>query len=906
MIKHVCVVAVFAWASLAALGQSPVALHQHVPGDALWTLLPAMPVEQTASEPWVRPERFKTAKLHFAGMMVTLDTAPLEDSPAASHPLLLTLPTPHGDFVRFRVVESPIVEPGLAAVLPGVKTFVGQGIDDPASTVRLDYTPLGFHAQVLGPILNFSIDPYSKNNTDFYAIYAHADAVRRDDWSCLQRDDAPNDIPNGFSSRATGATKRTYRLAVAATASFCSFYGGAPQAQAGIVTLVNRINQVWENEFALRMNLVANNINLMFTNPATQPYTDGNLSAMLNENQTTITSIIGSANYDVGHVVSAGNLGGLAQRPCVCQANSKARGGTGVGSPTGDYMAIQYMSHELGHQFNASHSFNAGDASTCESNRSGSNAYEPGSGSTIMSYTGLCGGANNLQSTSDAMFNQGAYAQVASYIAGTGNCSANVATGNTAPTVNAGPDFSIPFGTAFTAVGSATDPNADSLTYSWEQRDLGAAQPAIGAGSADNGTSPLFRVLPPSSSPNRTFPRIEDVLDGSLTIGEQYPILARTLDLRLTVRDNRAGFGGVNTDDAVYTVTTAAGPFAVTFPNTGVTISGTQTITWNVANTNLAPVSCANVKITLSTDGGASFPHILAASTPNDGNESVTLPDVPSGTARIKIEALGNVFFDVSNSAFNIGCAADDPPASISASDASCDAVHLSWSPVPGITQYRVSRAPANSTLQSVVIATVSATSHIDPTAVPGTTYWYWVRAYDGCVTGDFGASDTGAVPAAPVITTHPAPSTLAPGQTADFVVIAAAASAYQWRRNGTNLSDAGRVSGSGTSHLTITSVESADAATYDCVVSATCSSVTSAGAALNVSAACVADYDDGSATGTPDNGVTIDDLLYYLSIFEAGDVAADVDDGSGNNNHDGGVTIDDLIYYLVRFEAGC
>ncbi len=906
MIKCLCVAALFAWSSVVALGQPQAAEQRQVPGDALWTVLPAMPAEATAGEPWVRPDRFKATRLHFAGMMVTLDTAPLEDTPGAARPLVLSLPTPQGDFVRFHVVESPIMEPGLAAVLPGVKTFVGQGIDDPASTVRLDYTPLGFHAQVLGPVLNFSIDPYTRHDTEFYVVYDHSDAIRREGWTCHQRDDGPVEVTGGFSSRATGATKRTYRLAVAATASFCSFYGGATQAQAGIVTLVNRINQVWENEFALRMNLVANNINLMFTNAATQPYTDGDLSSMLNENQTTITSMIGSANYDVGHVVSAGNLGGLAQRPCVCQANSKSRGGTGVGSPTGDYMAIQYMSHELGHQFNASHSFNAGDASTCESNRSGSNAYEPGSGSTIMSYTGLCGGSNNLQSLSDAMFNQGAYAQVASYLGGTGNCSSNVASGNTAPTVSAGPDFTIPFGTAFTAVGSASDPNGDSLTYSWEQRDLGVAQPAIGAGSADNGTSPLFRVRVPSSSPSRTFPRIEDVLDGSLTIGEQYPMLARSLDLRLTVRDNRAGSGGVNTDDAVYTVTTAAGPFAVTFPNTGVTISGSQTITWSVANTNAAPVNCANVKISLSTDGGATFPHVLAASTPNDGSETVTLPDIPSGTARVKIEAIGNVFFDVSNSAFNIGCEADEPPASVTASDASCDGVHVSWSSVPGITQYRVSRSPTSSVLQSQVIATVSSTTHIDATATPGTTYWYWARSYDGCVTGDFGAFDSGEVPAGPVITTQPASSTLAPGQTADFVVIAAGATGYQWRRDGTILNDGGRVSGSGTSHLTITSVESADAAAYTCDVSAPCASVTSDAAVLTVSALCVADYDDGSATGTPDGGVTIDDLLYYLVLFEAGDIAADVDDGSGNNIHDGGVTIDDLIYYLVRFEAGC
>jgi hypothetical protein len=68
----------------------------------------------------------------------------------------------------------------------------------------------------------------------------------------------------------------------------------------------------------------------------------------------------------------------------------------------------------------------------------------------------------------------------------------------------------------------------------------------------------------------------------------------------------------------------------------------------------------------------------------------------------------------------------------------------------------------------------------------------------------------------------------------------------------------------------------------------------------------CVADVDDGSGTGTPDGGVGIEDLLYYLAIYDAGVIAADVDDGSGTGTLDGGVGIEDLLYYLSRYDAGC
>ena len=77
-------------------------------------------------------------------------------------------------------------------------------------------------------------------------------------------------------------------------------------------------------------------------------------------------------------------------------------------------------------------------------------------------------------------------------------------------------------------------------------------------------------------------------------------------------------------------------------------------MTWDVAGTDAAPVNAANVKISLSTDGGHTYPIVLAASTPNDGSQSVAFRTSPRSGARIKIEAVGNVFFDVSNADFTI------------------------------------------------------------------------------------------------------------------------------------------------------------------------------------------------------------------------------------------------------------
>jgi hypothetical protein len=220
------------------------------------------------------------------------------------------------------------------------------------------------------------------------------------------------------------------------------------------------------------------------------------------------------------------------------------------------------------------------------------------------------------------------------------------------PTVNAGPNYTIPQGTPFTLTATGTDPNGDYLTYTWEEMDLGTASPP----STDDGSRPIFRSFLPTSSPSRTFPKLADILNNTTTIGESLPTTTRSMNFRVTARDNRLGGGGTASDDMIVNVRADSGPFVVTQPDIAVTwpVGSSQTVTWNVANTTGAPVSCVNVKISLSTDGGNTFPIVLAASTPNDGTEAITMPNYPTTSARIKVEAVGNVFFDISNANFTI------------------------------------------------------------------------------------------------------------------------------------------------------------------------------------------------------------------------------------------------------------
>ncbi len=626
--------------------------------DGIWRATSAATQPRAELEAWIRPDRFQFVELDPQTLVNALNRAPKESGPqATASSFVMTLPMPDGTFARFDVVESPIMELALAERFPEIRTYLGRDIDDRAASVRFDWTPFGFHAQILSPAGTVYIDPLWRGDVTAYASYYKRDYHKgAGGFQCLgPTDRRATDVPSEGSIAAalTGETLRTYRLACAATGEYTAFFGGTvTDGLSAIVTAINRVNGIYETEVAVRMILVADNDLIVYTDGRSDPYTNGDGFSMLGQNQSNLNSTIGSANYDIGHVLSTGG-GGIAGFAVVCRFGNKARGVTGSSNPVGDGFWVDYVAHEMGHQFGADHSFNGITGSCGGGNRWGPTAYEPGSGSTIMAYAGICG-PDDLQAHSDPFFHSVSFDEIRSYTqAGSGNsCAAQTATGNSPPTVNAGPDYTIPRNTPFAVtVAESDDPDGDPLTYCWEQRDLGPGQTLS---AADNGTSPILRSWNPAPDPARIIPRLPNLLSNSLPVGEKYPAVNRTMDLRVTVRDNRAGGGGVASDDMVVTVSASAGPFQVTQPNTSVSLRGFAAVKWNVANTDLPPVNAETVDVFLSTDGGMTFPTALLLGTPNDGSELVPLSSIDTTTARIKVRGSDNIFFDVSNVDFTI------------------------------------------------------------------------------------------------------------------------------------------------------------------------------------------------------------------------------------------------------------
>ncbi|MBZ0204580.1 MAG: T9SS type A sorting domain-containing protein [Ignavibacteria bacterium] len=595
----------------------------------------------------IKATSFRTLYLNKSEFFRQMADIPKEENVKVKNSeAVFSIPMPDGSMQRFRVVESPIMETGLAGKYPLIKTYLGQGIDDQYATIRFDYTYLGFHAMVYSPNGTVMIDPYTMNNTDYYISYYKSDCPRTDYFNCLTESAVEKVSYNGPMLMRTGEQLHTYRIAIATTVEYTGVCGGAGGAASNITTTLNRITGVYELEFAVRLSLIANN-NLIIYTTAPDPYTNNNGSAMLTENQNNLDNVIGNANYDIGHVFSTGSFGGIAGLRVVCLTGQKGRGATGSTNPVGDPWAIDYVAHEMGHQFGGNHTQNN---SNCNANPP--TAWEPGSGITIMGYAGVC--APNLANNSIPYFHGGnIFIEIVPFtVSGNGAlCPVNTNTGNNPPvvTVPAG-GFTIPKSTYFSLTGSATDPENDPLTYSWEEMDIGPQ----GNPNSPSGNAPIFRPFPPVTSGTRLFPKLANIINNNQTLGELLPTYTRDLNFKLTVRDNRAGGGGIASQDIAFSVTDAAGPFLVTFPNIADTLSGAITATWDVAGTTAAPVSCANVMISLSTDGGNTWPTVLAASTPNDGSESVTLPAIDNNQARIKVESVGNVFFDISNVNFTI------------------------------------------------------------------------------------------------------------------------------------------------------------------------------------------------------------------------------------------------------------
>lgn len=615
----------------------------------------------TMGERRILPDAYRVFALDTLAWKQAMTHIPAEQLGHRSATFRIQLPMPDGSLQTFEAAQVPTMEEGLAAKYPLIKTFWAQGVDDPLATARLDWTYNGFHAVVRSLQGTTFVDPYSTTERTHYIVYHKHDLPRThpsaachvEDSDLLPHDGLPIELPQGVAESA-GPQLRTYRIAISCTGEYAQFHGGTkPSVLSEMVTVMNRVNGVYETEVAIRMILVANNDQIIYLNASSDPFNNNNAQIIVNQNQTVTDNVIGSANYDIGHVVSTGG-GGFAPGS-VCQNGDKARAVTGLPQPVGDPFYIDYVCHEIGHQFSGGHTFN-GSTGSCAGARWSNSAYEPGSGTTIMGYAGICPGQNVANSSSD-YFHTWSYDQIYGYATQQlGNtCAVVTNTGNSAPNVSAGTGgYIIPASTPFELTGIANDSDGDPLTYCWEQFNLGPQGPP----NSPAGNAPLFRSFDPTTSPSRTFPQLSDIVNNTQTLGEILPTYTRPLNFRLTARDNRAAGGGVSYSGLSLQVTAAAGPFRVLAPNTALTVwteGVPATIDWDVANTDNAPVNCANVDIRLSLDGGYTYPITLATSVANDGTHTLIVPQgVATTQARVRVQCSASVFFDISDQDFTI------------------------------------------------------------------------------------------------------------------------------------------------------------------------------------------------------------------------------------------------------------
>ncbi len=636
----------------AASGHAQAPIWRAVPKDKLAT---AKKTERSST-----PMVFYTFSIDQPELEARLLEAPARNSGQVSN-VIIPFPNGEGKLESFRVYEASVLHPDLAAQHPDIRSYVGQGIDNPAASVRFSITTFGLHAMILSDKGTSYTDPYTADLQN-YIVYKKSSLKTPRTFHCAVADEEPEVTPSPLrNAMANDEVFRTYRLALACTIEYAAYQINAAGVGAGtlaqkkaavlaaMAVTMTRVNGVYEKDMSLTMQIVPANENIIFV--TSDNLTNNDEGEMIDEIQSIINTGIGSSNYDIGHVFSTGG-GGIATLGSVC-SGVKAQGVTGRSAPVGDAFDIDYVAHEMGHQFGANHTFNN------SYQRSPNTAAEPGSGTTIMAYAGIS--APNVQSNSDAYFHAISLAQMFSFVNSGGSCGLEVNNNNNPPVIAAIPNYNIPKGTAFILKGNGTDADGDALTYCWEQTNTNGALSTVDETPLPNSTSgPNFRSVAPSSSSNRYMPVLSSVLNNNLApTWEVVPTVGRTLSFALTIRDNNTPNGGQTArEDMNVVVNNTAGPFVVTSQNVANATweqGSTQTITWNVAGTTANGINTANVNILLSTDGGLTFATVLAANTPNDGTQVVVAPNIQAGFCRIMVEAVGNIYYAVNPAPFSIG-----------------------------------------------------------------------------------------------------------------------------------------------------------------------------------------------------------------------------------------------------------
>ncbi|WP_173021612.1 reprolysin-like metallopeptidase [Lewinella sp. W8] len=635
-------------------------LAQEVP---LTTYVPTKS-QLESSENLLLPERASYHRLENPAQLIE-SLSPRKDAPAT--PREFTLPDPDGRARNFILTPYQMVHSSVREMFPELLTARGYDQDRPWVSIVVDWTPHGFHASVRnGAEGHWYINPLLPGSQQFYQSFYTRELTdhAHEPVECITEEIlAQPDMPDGFRPKSVGDCQlREYQLALACTGEYANFHGNTDAEVFGeMMTAINRVNQIFGQDLSLQLTLVnqvdmAGNIELVFNNPSTDPYTNNDLAQLLAENQTTCDNVIGSANYDIGHVLATTG-GGIATVFSTCQNGFKARGATGLNNPVGDPFYVDLLAHEFGHQFGARHSFNSSNGNC--SQRNGPTAYEPGGGSTIMAYSGICGPAANIQFNADDYYHGGSISEIANYLELNfgASCASTRSTSNTAPTVSAGADYTIPTNTPFVLTASGSDVDGDFLTYCWEQADLGPAVDALPTGNETE--APLFRSRPPTPAPERYFPRLSDLANGTVD-WEVLPLVSRDMSFVVTLRDlHVAGadvYGCPVQDGMNISVVNTGSQYAVNSPNGGERwqAGSTQTVTWNVAGTTGNGINCANVDIVLSTDGGLTFDQVLVSSVPNNGSRAITVPAITQTDSRIMVRCSDNIFFDISDADFSI------------------------------------------------------------------------------------------------------------------------------------------------------------------------------------------------------------------------------------------------------------
>lgn len=629
----------------------------------------------TKGERKIIPEKYRTFSLDQHQMLAFLNN--LGSLPATKE--ILELPTPSGATMSFRIWKTPIFMPELQAKYPMIQTFTAVSVNNPFITAKIDYTTFGFHAMVFEQGKTWIIDPYSNVADGYYISFYQNDAPSNfgTQMSCHFNNENPdtmiystgapvniipqNETGNNIAQRPSDNIKRTYRLALSCTGEYAQAVGGTTPTKASVLsamtTTLNRVNGIYEREFDVTLVLINQEDTLIYLNPNTDPFTaNNNGNVLLGQNQTNTDAVIGNNNYGMGHIFSTGG-GGVAQLGSVCSNTSKAKGVTGLANPTGDAFSVDYVSHEMGHQFGGNHSFN-----DCNGNEYWATAYEPGSGSTIMAYAGICGPENDIQPHSDDYFHTISLIEISNFL--TSNWNSCPTTQNLTvaiPTFSSiQQNYTIPAATPFelTAPTASTGNASDSISYCWEQWDLGNLQMPEDS-DAHYTLGPVFRSeYPKTNNPVRVFPDLNDLIHNQTNSpGERLPLVSRNLNFKLTVRNIQNGWGSfqISDDSLSVEVVNTGQPFKVTTPNAiGLSFKADSSlnISWDVSGTQNTTINCQTVDVYFSKDSGYTYPYTLATGIPNNGQATVQLPNVNTHAGRIKIKGHDNIFFDISDNNF--------------------------------------------------------------------------------------------------------------------------------------------------------------------------------------------------------------------------------------------------------------